>query len=77
MIEFFSPLYLNCVSFKMIERSVLVLLLHFARRMLWYYYFFTISRMSYMFFCVTCQIGEFCEFHYPWISQVLGLSVVC
>lgn len=64
MIEFvFSPLYLNCVSFKMTERLVLVLLLNFARRMLWYYCFFALIRMSYsdfMFFCVTCQIGEFC-----------------
>lgn len=75
MLEFlFSPLYLNCVSFRMTER--LVLLLNFARRMLWNYCFFTVIRMSYrdsMFFCVTCQIGEFCELHYPWIIQALGL----
>lgn len=41
---------------------------------------FTVIRMSYsdsMFLCVTCQIGEFCELHYPWISQALGLSVAC
>lgn len=66
------------MSFKMTERLVLVLLLNFARRMLWYYYFFTITGMSYsdfMFFCVTCQIGEFCELHYPWISQASGLSM--
>lgn len=64
----------------MTERLVLVLLLNFARRMLWYYYFFTIIRMCYsdfMFFCVTCQIGEFCELHYPWISQASGLSMAC
>lgn len=76
----FSPLYLNCGNFIMTKRLVLVLLLTFARRMLWCYCFFTIIRMGYSgftFFCVTCQIGEFCELHCPWISQALGLSMAC
>lgn len=49
--------------------------------MMCYYLFFTIVRTSYddfMFFArVACQVGEFCELSYPWISLASGLSLAC